>query len=124
MKIKLEQIFSATTAIRKIDLNAPAGRESFILNDKFSKPLFSLIERIELQRNKLIEKYGTRNEKGIPTIKGESENWSAFSKDYNELLAEEVDVDIMIIPMELALSANLTSAEARAMEPFIQKEKI
>ena len=118
MKLKLEQIAAATTAIRMIDLTANPGKESMRISEKFCEPLFTVIERIETQRNKLIEKYGEKDKAGRITVASGTDNWNGFSKDYGELLAEEVDVEIELLTVALVERANLTPAEVRALRPF------
>jgi len=118
MKYKLDQIYAATTAIRIIDLTANPGKESMRISEKFCEPLFILIDKIELQRNKLVEKYGEKDKAGNTTVKKFTENWNNFVKDMEELLAEEVVVEIEVLPLALVERANLTPAEVRALRPF------
>lgn len=119
MKIKLEQVHNATTAIRIIDLTANPGKESMRISEKFCEPLIELINRIESQRIKLIDKYGTKNKEGLgKSVLPGTENWENFFKDFKELLQEEVEIDIEFLPRELVERANLNPAEARALRPF------
>jgi hypothetical protein len=118
MKLKLEQIAAATTAIRKIDLTANPGKESMRISEKFCEPLFVFTERVETQRIKLVQKYGVKKANGGISVEENTDNYNNFQKDYGELLKEEVDVDIDPLPRELVERTNLTPAEARALRPF------
>jgi hypothetical protein len=118
MNIKLEQIHAATTAIRMIDLTANPGKESMRISEKFCEPLFELIDKVDKQRIKLIEKYGKPNDNGGTSVEPNTESWTNFAKDFNELLAEEVEVEVELLPKELLERANLTPAEVRALRIF------
>jgi len=123
MKIKLEQIAAAVTAIRMIDLTANPGKESMRLSEKFCEPLFVLIERYEIQQRKLVMKYGEKNSKGGFSVKPGTENWEKFNKDFEELLKEEFDLEIELLNRELVERANLTPAEVRALRIFTKQEE-
>jgi hypothetical protein len=118
MKLKHAQIYDAKTAIRMVDLTANPGKESMRISEKFCEPLFVLLDRIETQRVKLIEKYGTKTEGGGSTVSPNSANWDNFVKDFGELLEEEIDLEIDLLPRDLLERANLSPAEVRALRPF------
>ena len=122
MKVKLEQIASAITAIRMIDLTANPGKESMRISVKFCEPLFVLIEQYETQQRKLVEKYGEKNKDGRMFVQKGTANWEPFEKDYAELLTEEVEVEIELLSKELVERANLTPAEVRALRIFTKPE--
>ena len=123
MNLKLGQIYQANTAIRMIDLTANPGKESMRISEKFCEPLFVILDRIEAQRIKLIEKYGEKNKQGNINVPPDSENWNNFAKDFGELLNEEVDVEIDLLPIKLLERANLTPAEIRSLRIFVENEK-
>ena len=123
MKLKLERIVAATTAIRMIDLTANPGKESMRISERFCEPLFTVIDRIESQRNKLILKYGEKGVSGETSVKPNMENWANFVKDFGELLNEEIEIDIDLLPISLLERANLTPAEVRSLRIFVKEEK-
>jgi hypothetical protein len=119
MKLTLSQIYSVITAIRKIDTTVPAGKESFTISEKFCEPLLEQYEKIDKQRTKLVEKYGTKSDKGFQVLE-DTDTWESFVKDWSELLSTEIELTIEPISIELALNAGLTPQEARLLKPFIK----
>ncbi len=62
---------------------------------KLAKLVMKLNEQfkvIEEVRNGLIKKYGTADEKGQTLVKQDGENWTKFVAEFNELMAQEVEI--------------------------------
>ena len=68
------------------------------LSGKLNEPY----KAINTVKNGLVTKYGTATAQGL-TIEPEDANWEAFTKDYNELMSEEIELDIspVVIPIIL-----------------------
>ena len=59
---------------------------------KLSSKLNEQLRVIEEVRNGLIKKYGERDDKGNFSVKQDSENWVKFVEEFNELMAQEVEL--------------------------------
>jgi len=59
---------------------------------KLAKKLNDQLEVIEEVRQSLIKKYGESNEKGQMEVKQDGENWGKFIEEFNELMAQEVEI--------------------------------
>ncbi len=57
------------------------------------------LENYQAQNNALVEKYGTviPDQPHLKQVVQDSENWASFRKEFEDLLAEEVDVKIKTI---------------------------
>lgn len=68
----------------------------------------------------LVEKHGTDNDKGGKSINADSDNWADFSKEYQELVAEEVELPVepVILPPE-ADAKGVTSADLMALDGLV-----
>jgi len=60
---------------------------------------------IDKLRQELVQKHGSSDpeQHGQASIKPDSENWTAFILDYNELMAMETEVDVepVVLPIEI-----------------------
>ena len=93
MKLNNGDIFSAQEPLRKlIEQKFPV-----MVSYKLSKLVMKLNEQfkvVEEVRMGLIKKYGEADEKGNSQVKPEGENWAKFVEEFNELMAQEVEVVI------------------------------
>ena len=69
------------------------------------------------ERNKLIEKYGTKNDKGVAEIAPNTPAMEAFNADVAVLFSQEVTLDIE--PVELPATIELKPATLIAAIPFV-----
>lgn len=67
---------------------------------RLGRRLNEQIAIIDEVRNRLINQYGEKGEKGQVTISAESPNWPQFIAAYNELMDEPVDIalDKIVLP--------------------------
>jgi hypothetical protein len=123
MKLTLtyEQLASATSAIRIIDLTTNPGEESLRISLSFCEPLFEHIDRFEEHNRRLLLKYGVKKN-GIVTMTRGDENWDKFEKDYNALLEQKFEVEVELISMDLIKKSNMNPAQVRSLRPFIKVE--
>jgi len=93
VKLNNGDIFSAQEPLRKlIEQKFPV-----MVSYKLSKLVMKLNEQfkvVEEVRMGLIKKYGEADEKGNSQVKPEGENWAKFVEEFNELMAQEVEVVI------------------------------
>ncbi|MDO8670028.1 MAG: hypothetical protein Q7O66_01175 [Dehalococcoidia bacterium] len=73
---------------------------------------------IDETRNKLIAKYGEKNDKGLPQVKPDSPNFETFAEEYNGLMDEKTDIDAnkVILPAETKIKIKLLMA----FDPFLE----
>ena len=92
MKLTNGDIFGAQEPLRKlIEQKFPV-----MVSYKLSKLVMKLNEQfkvIEEVRNGLIKKYGETDEKGQTSVKPESENFPKFVEEFNELMAEGIEIE-------------------------------
>jgi len=102
MKLTNGEIFGAVQALTELsDRDLPV---------KFSYWLARLINKLdgankalEKVRNDLVKKYGKQTEKGNIEVKPGDDGWEDFAKGFNELMAEEVEVDVSPVNLPLKL---------------------
>lgn len=75
---------------------------------KLSNKLNEQLKIIEEVRMGLIRKYGEKNEKGSISVKQEGENWEKFVDEFNELMAQEVEIviDKVRLPEKIAATCD------------------
>ena len=107
MKLLNGDIFGAQEPLRKlIEQKFPV-----MVSYKLSKLVMKLNEQfkvIEEVRNGLIKKYGETDEKGQTSVKPEGENFPKFVSEFNELMAQEVEivVDKVKLPEKVAATCD------------------
>ena len=91
MKLTNGDIWGAQEPLRKL-----VGQKFPVLvSYKLSKLVMKLNEQfkvIEEVRNGLIKKYGETDEKGNIQVKPDTENFAKFVAEFNELMAQEVEL--------------------------------
>ena len=93
MKLTNGDIFGAQEPLRAIMEQKFPVMVSYRLSKlvmKLNEP-FKVIEEV---RNGLIKKYGETDEKGQTRVKEDGENFPKFVAEFNELMAQEVEVAI------------------------------
>ena len=61
---------------------------------KLSSKLNEQLKVIDKVRNGLINQYGVKDDKGGMSVKPDSPDWEKFAGEFNELMAQEVEVVI------------------------------
>jgi hypothetical protein len=84
---------------------------------RLAKAITAEAKTIYEERNKLIEKYGTKNDKGVAEIAPNTPAMEAFNADAAVLYAQEVTLDIE--PVELPATIDVKPATLIAAIPFV-----
>lgn len=88
MKLTLKQLQQAQPALKKL-MNADLPIKSAFKLSRIAKAINDILEDLEQQRSKLVQKYGAPTNQGF-TVK--PENIPLFAKDFEELLSESVTI--------------------------------
>ena len=118
MKISIAALINATQTFNKIIDKELSPVTSFKLV-KLIKAINDEIEIFEKEKNKLLEKYGNKNEDGTYSIL--EENKELWNKDITDLLSLEVDIvgdKINLANEEIKISP----ADMMKIEEFIEME--
>ena len=90
--IKIKDIVNSQTSLQKLlGVSLPVK-----VSYKLSKLVAKLQPELDIfnkEKDKLIEKYGEKDDKGNWTIKQDSENMPKFVEEINELTEMEVNID-------------------------------
>lgn len=90
MKVSLGEIFVSTSVMNKmVDATLPA-KLSFRLV-RMMKGMNDALVNLEEERSKLIKKYG--KEQGDGTVTVSEENKKQFVDEFNDLLAEQIEIN-------------------------------
>ena len=86
------------------------------------KKIASEMEDLEKARMDLIKKYGVADEKGGMQVT--QENMEVFNKEYIELIAQEVEIDIWKLSLSKLSDAGvkISPAQVIALEDFIDDD--
>lgn len=125
MKIKLGVLFIAQPVFDKLFNASFSGKLAYRLS-KISKVVNGVVNDINIQRNKLIEKYADpqtaeEKEKNIHRV---GKKMKKFADEFAELLQEEEEVNIALIPLGLLADVNLSANEINAIEQFLEPEEV
>ena len=122
MKIILSELIQASKVINKI-FNKPMEFKLSYRLTKLNKKLKTELSDFEVAKNELIKKYGIKDGKG--TISVPPEKIEEFSKELEPVLAEEIDIDVALIPYDLMEKTNidLSTNELVTIEKFIEEPK-
>lgn len=113
MNIKLIQILSARDTLSRLGERTLPVKQSYRLA-KLIKAINNEMGVYEGERIKLCEKYGTLSE---DKTKYDIHDMEGFSRDSEELLNQEIELDIKLIDIsDLELSAQ----DIISIEPFIE----
>ncbi len=118
MKLNNGQIYTASQALSKL------------VNQKLpvmvSARLIRLAQELDIHtavisgvRTNLFKQYGTE-ENGQVIIKNNSSEMESFSKDWVELLAQEVEVEFKGEKIKLPWTVELEPVALLALEPFVE----
>jgi len=90
MKVHLGEIYVSTSVMNKlIDAELPA-KVSFRLA-RLMREMNEALKHLDEERAKLIKKYGKENGDGNITVS--EENKEQFVNEFNDLLAEQIDIN-------------------------------
>jgi hypothetical protein len=127
VKIKLEKLTEQPfqTAIAKIDNNFGYSPRTLHHWNKLQKEFIRESTALEETRLSLVNKHAELDENGKPkldTVKNVFiiPNLENYNKEFKELLAQETEINTRLFKFDEFLPANLTPAEVRAFEPFLE----
>lgn len=75
---------------------------------------------VEAVRVKLIQQYGATNAHGQIAITPDSENWAPFAAAFNELMAQEANIDREKVALPEREDVSLTPKDLLALAPFVE----
>lgn len=91
--LKMQNVADLAKALENIVTQKLPLKVSYKLG-KLLKEIVDELNFFEEKRVALVKKYGKENERGIAVDESDTENYSAFLKEYQELLELDVDIDI------------------------------
>jgi len=118
MELKLADVQRAQQAFQKVMNTDLPVRVAFRLS-RMAKVIDDTFKDIEVQRSKLVEKYGAPTDKGF-TVK--PENVAKFQEEFSELLTKE-SVTLEVEPIDLSLleDIKLTPLDMVVLDPFVKE---
>jgi len=121
MKILLSELIQASRVFNTKVFNIPMEFKLSYRLIKLTKKINSEVTDFEKARNELIKKYGKTDEKGITSVP--KDKIEEFSKELEPVLAEELKMDISLIPYNLLEKSKieLSANDLIAIEKFIEE---
>ena len=120
IKMSLVEVKNAETALNKVLSSQLDIKTSYNLG-KIVKKLNEELTNLESIRIKLVDKYGTVNEKGEKNV--EKDNLKEFYREYGEALKIEVEFDINKISIDKLSDIKLTPIEVSSLISIIEEPK-
>lgn len=121
MKVKLRQLWIAGQAVHQLSkTNSTSARANYWIG-KAITAIDNENRVIEATRNELIKKYGKENDDKSFTVV--AENMPAFSKEFEDLLAGEVDINVTPIELEYLEGRDLAVEHLTALDFIIKEPK-
>lgn len=127
MRVNMSEILNAMNIVRSLantPMKAKAAYKVARLVNAIDKE-YSMFQEV---RNELINKYGVRDENDNLKI-DENNNYSIkkelinqFNTEFNELLAEEIDLNVNPLNMNDVDEKTFTPNEMIALAPFLEEE--
>jgi hypothetical protein len=122
MKVLNGEIFAAQKPLETLSKERLPIRSSYKVA-KLIKDFASHLEIIEKLRIELVQRYGTKDEKGNYSIKQDTDNWFKFIEEMNILFAQEVEIKLdekIEIPFEVeGKSINVEPSLLISLDKFI-----
>lgn len=122
MKMTKGELKNAEQALHRIMTSPTDFKLAYRLGKILKKVNVELVA-LEEARIKLIDKYGEKDEK--KGMKVPEANMEVFTKEYTAILAEEIDLDVVPVPMDLLERSGIkiTTVELNAVEKLIETLK-
>jgi hypothetical protein len=95
-KFKLKEIFEIRDSLIKL-LNMELSAKINFRLAKVTRALKTELQDLETERQKLVEKYGEKDEAGNITV---TKQLKEFNTEWEKVLEEEVDILIVKVPLE------------------------
>lgn len=120
MKITGRRLMEADNALTKVLGTAIDFKLAYRIR-KIAGKIMVEYKEIEKARQELFKKYGEKNEKGGLTVPPKNEE--AFRKDFDAILAIEINIDAQKIPFDCLEGIKISPYELAVIEEFIEPEK-
>lgn len=126
MKLSNEKILNDAVKLAEISQKELPVKVSYAISKNISK-LESVLKIYNKEREKLIEKYSQKDEKGKTIIdennqiKLQEEKIEDWNKDIKELLDIENEIDIHKFSINVLEGYNMTPAELRVIDYMIEE---
>lgn len=98
-----------------------SGKLAYAVSRNMRKLANEVFEFDEI-RNKLINKYGEKNDDGIFAIKIGSDSYNKFIKEISEFTDIEHEVDIYSVKSEILYNSDLNADEMLQLDFMIEEE--
>jgi len=90
MKVNLGEIYVSTSVMSKL-IDAPLPAKISFRLARLMKEMNEYLKHLDEERTKLIKKYGKENGDGNITVS--EDNKEQFVNEFNDLLAEEIEIN-------------------------------
>lgn len=121
MKIKLSVLLNITPALNELlEIKLPIKAAYRV--QRLATKIGAEQTTANTMRNKLIEEFGgpAQGDKP-PSIAPDSDNWGVFVEKLEALMAEEIDIDVEPIPLELLGDVQVSAATLMRMDVFLKE---
>jgi len=120
MQFTVGELYAMQQVIYKLMMKDMPIRTAYRLS-KFSKKMGDDLRTFDEQRKKLVEKHGTKDEKG-ENFKVEQENMEAFRKEIAEVAEVKTEIDMEPIRIsELGTDIQVTPADLALLDKIIKE---
>ena len=120
--MKARYIYEGTHAIRTIIGEKLPIKGAYAIG-RLAKKLEDEFKLLEDVRISLVKKFGTEQEDGNFTIRGDDqESLNSFLAEFNEILDDDIEFTFTPIDMEQLGAVTITPALSIALDPFIKVE--
>jgi hypothetical protein len=120
MKLTLKRLTEMDGALSKV-LAEPVDFKLAYRIRKIANKILTELKNAEQARQDLIKKHGTKDDKG--RVKVEDKDVEAFKKDYDDLMAIEVDLGVSKIPYECLTGLKISAYELAVIEDLVDDPK-
>lgn len=110
MKVTNKEIFESRNAIQEL-LRYKLPVKPSMQVAKLSRKLNEHLQDINTVRRGLIDKYGDKNDKGIMQVAQDNKHFPVFMKEFDELLALEVDIVVEKVKLPEVIAATCDTCQ-------------
>ena len=122
MKISQGELFQIKEPLQRLTERDDIAIKYAMPLVRMAKKLNDEINLIEGKKNKLVMKYGDKDEKtGQVSINEASPNWEKFIKEFNELM--EFEVELTINPVKIPSEVVIPNKDLILLEKFLEVEE-